>query len=55
MVTSRLVGLFKLPVEDFRVIHTVSTLQGTHSNHFVDVIDTFIIYLGDLIFLNKNL
>jgi len=55
MVTSRLVGLFKLPIEDFRVIYTISTLQGTHSNYFVDVIYTFIIYLGDLIFLNKNL
>jgi hypothetical protein len=55
MVTARLISLLKLPVEDLRVIHSVATLQGTHSHHFVYVIETLIVDLRNLIFFNENL
>jgi hypothetical protein len=55
MVAAGLIGLLKLPVEDLRVIHAVTTLQGSHSYHFVYVIETLIIDLRDLIFFNEDL
>lgn len=55
MVAAGFVGLFKLPIEDLRVVHTVATLQSSHAYHFVYVVETLIVYLRNLIFFNKDL
>ncbi len=55
VVAAGLVRLLELPVEDLGVVHTVTTLQGTHSHYFVDVVESLEIYLGDLIFFNEDL
>lgn len=54
MVAAGFVGLLELPIEDFRVVNTVATLQSSHAYHFVYVVETLIVDLRDLIFFNKD-